>query len=106
MPDQTARELVNKIAIEVITIVASDKELTGQQKQEKVVKFICDLDNGTIAGVIPDELEEAILNYGIDKLQEFVKLINIPAFVEKNYQRIKHLLKKLNPFDGPDLQEA
>ena len=87
--------ILNQIAIQVITTVAEDKTLTGTQKQEKVVAFIADLDNATFAGVIPDYLEEAALNYGIDKLQEFAHLIDIPSFVEKNYQRVKHLLKRI-----------
>jgi hypothetical protein len=97
MPEQlnTAKEILNQIAIQVITTVAEDKTLTGQQKQEKVVEFIANLDNATFAGVIPDYLEEAALNYGIDKLQEFVKLIDIPSFVKKNYLRVRTLLKKL-----------
>jgi hypothetical protein len=97
MPEQlnTAKEILNQIAIQVITTVAEDKTLTGQQKQEKVVEFIANLDNATFAGVIPDYLEEAALNYGIDRLQEFVKLIDLPAFVKKNYLRVRTLLKKL-----------
>lgn len=91
----TTKELATKIAIEVITDVAR-QDLTGEEKKDKVCAFLAKLDdNLPLAGFIPNAIEAEIIEVGIEKVQEFFAKVDIPAFVEKTYGRIKHLLKKL-----------
>jgi len=90
-----AKDVLEKVAIEVMTEV-SDKALTGAQKEKEVCEFLAKLDdNIPIADFIPNELEAEILDTGIDKLQEIVKEIDLPSFVKSCYGKIKTLLNKL-----------
>ena len=90
----TAKELAAQVAIQVMTTVSTE-ELTGEEKEAKVCEFLAKLDNGIpFAGYIPDALEAQLLDYGIDKIQEYIAKSDIKAFVKKHYQRIKHFFKK------------
>jgi len=91
----SAKEIATKIAIEFIT-KAAEKDKTGEEKEIEVCKLLSKLDNNIIGlGFIPDELETQLLDLGIDKVQEFLSEIDIKAFVKKQYQRIKLILKRL-----------
>ncbi len=90
----TAKELATQVAIQVMTTVSTE-ELTGEEKEAKVCEFLAKLDDNIIGlNFIPNALEAQILDFGIDKVQEFVSNIDIKAFVKKHYERIKHFFKK------------
>lgn len=90
-----AKELVTQVAIQVMTELSKDATLTGKQKHERVCEIIAGLDNGVpFVGMIPDQLEAKILDFGWDKLASFAKTIDIGSFCEKHFQRIKYIFKR------------
>ena len=91
----TAEELTKQLTITVISAVAN-QELTGEQKMDKVCQFISTLDDSIIGlNFIPNALEAEILELGLDKIQDFVKGLDVKAFVQTNYNRVKYALKKI-----------
>jgi len=91
----TAKELVTQVAIQVMTTLKDDDTLSGKQKHERVCEVLAKLDNGIpYVGYIPDELEAKILDFGWDKLALYTSKIDIGAFCEKHFQRIKHFFNK------------
>lgn len=86
---------IKEVAIQLANLVIADeanKDLTGEEKEAKVIAFLADLDNQVpFASFIPDALEEKILECGYDKLKEFYQ-DDIKGFVKKCYTRIKHIL--------------
>ena len=93
--ETTAKELVTQVTIQVMTELSKDATLSGKEKHVRVCEILAGLDNGIpFAGLIPDALEAQILDFGWDKLALFASKIDIGAFAEKQYQRIKHFFKK------------
>lgn len=91
----STKEVAEQIAIHVMTSVA-DQELTGEEKLEKVCEFLVKLDDGIIGlNFIPNEIEAQLLETGIENVIEFLKEIDVKSFVQKNYNRIKNLLKRM-----------
>jgi hypothetical protein len=90
---KTAKDLAAQIAIQAMTTVSTEG-LTGEEKEHKVIEFLVTLDNGVpMVNFVPDFLEAQIIEFGVDKIQEYISHIDIKAFVKKHYERIKHFLK-------------
>ena len=92
MTEQEIKEIATQLA-NVVIANAANKELTGEEKERKVCEFLATLDNSIpMASFIPDTLEAAILDAGIDAVQAFFEKVGVTQFVKKCYTRIKHLL--------------
>ena len=92
MTEQEIKEVATQLA-NVVIANAANKKLTGEEKEAKVCAFLATLDNSIpMANFIPDALEAAILDAGIDKIQEFFSKVDMKSFVKKCFNRIKHLL--------------
>lgn len=90
----TAKELAAAITCNVIAIVNNEDLPNGKAKHERVFEYLSKLDNGVpYAGFIPDELEAKALDFGWDKIVEELKKVDLHAYIEKHYQRIKHIFK-------------
>lgn len=91
----TAEELTKQLTITVISAVA-DQKLTGDEKMDKVCQFISTLDDSVIGlNFIPNALEAEMIELGLDKMQEFISGLDVKAFVQTNYNRVKYALKKI-----------
>jgi len=87
---ETAVKLVNLVIAD-----AQDKDLSGEEKEHKVCEFLVKLDDALpVADFIPNALEAEILEFGVDKIQEYFAKLDIKALVKKCYERIKHLFHK------------
>lgn len=76
------------LAIELIK-KAADKDLTGPQKADFVYNALADLDNAIpVIGLIPDQLEVEVMKDLVEEAKPHLK-----EFIEKCYQKIKHLFK-------------
>ena len=92
MTEEELKEVATQLANIVIANAANEK-MTGEQKEAKVCEFLATLDNSIpMANFIPDKLEAAILDAGVDTLQAFFERVGITPFVKKCFNRIKHLL--------------
>ena len=92
------KEEIKEIAVQLTNVVianAADEDLTGEEKEHKVIEFLVKLDdNLPIANFIPNVLEAQIIEAGVDNVQAYFKDHSPIDFVKKCYQRIKHLIKK------------
>ena len=89
---------VKETAIKLANLViadAADKDLTGEEKEHRVIEFLVKLDDALpVANFIPNALEAEIIEIGVDKIQEYFSKLDVKSLVKKCYQRIKHLFKK------------
>ena len=92
--DTKIKETAIKLA-NFVMVNASQEDLTNEEKEHKVIEFLVTLDDGLISQLIlPNSLEAAILEVGVDKIQAYFSKIDMKAFVKKYWARIKHLFGK------------
>lgn len=89
-----AKELAAAITCNVIATV-SNQSIPGGEKHEKVFEYLSKIDNGVpYLGWIPDSLEAEAMDLGWDAIVAELKKVDLHAYIEKHFQRIKHLFKK------------
>lgn len=94
MTDTQIKEVAVQLANVAIS-AAANEDLTGEEKERRVIEFLVKLDDGLpLVGFISNELEADLLDLGVDKVQEYIAKLDIKAFVKKQYNRIKHIFKK------------
>jgi len=92
--DTKIKETAIKLA-NFVMVNASQEDLTNEEKEHKVIEFLVTLDDSLISQLIlPNSLEAAILEVGVDKIQAYFSKIDMKAFVKKYWARIKHLFGK------------
>ena len=89
---------IKDVAIQLTNLAIvnfNDKTLTGEQRERKVIDFLVKLDdNIPLVNFIPNELEAAIVDLGLDNVQAYFHDHSPIDFVKKCYNRIKHIFKK------------
>lgn len=93
----SVKEVATKLTIEAMAVAQATAGMTGEEREHFVIRKLVTLDNATILGLLPDEIEAQYACEIVDKLQEFFAKINVKAFVKKNYERIKSFLKRIIP---------
>lgn len=89
-----AKELAAAITCNVIATV-NNQNIPGGEKHKKVFEYLSKIDNGVpYLGWIPDELEAEAMDFGWDEIVAELKKVDLHAYIEKHFQRIKHLFKK------------
>jgi len=91
------KEIATKLTIEAMAVAQATAGFKAEDREHFVIRKLCTLDNATILGLIPDELEAQAACAIVDKLQEFFAKVNVKAFIKKNYERVKSFLKKIVP---------
>jgi len=88
-------ELITKVAGALMVAETKSAGLTGEEREHNVIENLCHLDDNVVGlGLIPNELEAEVVEYGVDELQEAISKIDLESFVKTEWQKIKHLFHK------------
>jgi len=89
---------VKEVAVQLANVVmanVANEDLTNEEKEHKVIEFLVTLDDGFPGvGFIPNSLEAAIVEVGVDKVQAYFAKLDMKSFIKKYWTRLKHLFKK------------